>query len=51
MPLKSGKSKKVIAENIRTEVKAGTPHKEAVARAMRKSRRPKKRGAKGMKFS
>lgn len=31
MPLKSGKSKKSIASNIKTEIKAGKPPKQAVA--------------------
>lgn len=31
MPLKGGKSKKVISENIATEVKAGKPVKQAAA--------------------
>ena len=44
MPLKSGKSKKVILENIRTEVKAGRPQKQAVAIAMRKAGVPKQKG-------
>lgn len=35
MPLKKGKSKKVISQNIRTETAAGRPHKQAVAIAMR----------------
>lgn len=41
MPLKRGKSKKVIASNIRTEMKAGKPQKQAVAIAMRKAGKPK----------
>lgn len=31
MPLKQGKSKKVIAENIKREMKAGKPQKQAIA--------------------
>jgi hypothetical protein len=31
MPLKKGKSKKTIAKNIKTEIKAGKPPKQAVA--------------------
>lgn len=41
MPLKSGKSNKVISDNIRTEMKSGKPQNQAVAIAMKK--------AKGMK--
>ena len=37
MPLKPGKSKKVISQNIRTEMHAGKPQKEAVAIAMDKA--------------
>ena len=44
MPLKSGKSKKVISENIRAEIKAGRPQKQAVAIAMRKAGVPKQKG-------
>lgn len=37
MPLKSGKGKAVIAANIKTEMKAGKPQKQAVAIAMSKA--------------
>lgn len=37
MPLKSGKSQKVISQNIREMEKAGHPHKQAVAAAMNKA--------------
>ena len=42
MPLKRGSSKKVIAANIRTEVHAGKPRRQAVAIAMRKAGKARK---------
>jgi len=46
MPLKKGKSKKVISENIATEINAGKPKNQAIAIAMSKAgkeRRKKKK--------
>jgi len=42
MPLKKGKSKKVISENIRTEMHHGKPQKQAIAIAFSEARRGKK---------
>lgn len=44
MPLKKGRSKKVIGENIATEIKAGKPKDQAIAIAMNKAGKNKKKG-------
>ena len=41
VPLRSGKSQKVISENIRTEMDAGKPRKQAIAIALSKAGKSK----------
>lgn len=41
MPLRKGSSNAVVSSNIKTEVAAGRPQKQAVAIAMREAGKPK----------
>ena len=43
MPLKKGKSRKAMSANIRTEMRAGKPQKQAVAIAYSMARKSKGR--------
>lgn len=43
MPLKKGSSRKVISSNIKTEIKAGRPQKQAIAIALRKAGKARSR--------
>lgn len=43
MPLKSGKSKKVISENIRELRRSGRSQKQAIAIALSKARKKRKK--------
>jgi len=43
MPLRRGKSRKAISQNIRTLKKEGRPQKQAVAIAMSKAKKPRRK--------
>ena len=53
MPLEEGSSKKVISDNIKTEMHAGKPQKQAIAIAMSEAvkRRQKRKKVQKKKYS
>lgn len=49
MPMKKGYSDKTVSKNIKTEMKAGKPQKQAVAMAMGMAAKSAKEAGKPMK--
>jgi len=49
MPLKSGSDQKTISHNIRVEIAAGKPKRQAIAIALSKARKPNGKKSKGPK--
>jgi hypothetical protein len=47
MPLKTGKSKKTFSYNVKAEMDAGKPQKQAVAIAYSQARKSKRKRANG----
>lgn len=41
MPLRKGKSREAVSENIRTEMQAGKPQRQAVPIALNVAKKPK----------
>lgn len=46
MPLKSGTSNKVVSSNVKVEILAGKPRKQAIAIALNKKRESAKKSGK-----
>ena len=49
MPLQRGYSRKVVSANVKTEMKAGRPQKQAVAIALRVAGKARSKGGRSCK--